>query len=546
MIVRSIHTLNLVLLVTLEACSFSSRTQERNPDHCTWHDGDTYCERLFPEKPLCTNGVGECGRPNERYGCFAETDEVGGDPACRHQCGELSPDTCDGVGMDDSSTGEPGSESSGDEVNASTTEGEATEGEELSEGESTTGLLECTGHDDCGEVGQPLCVRGACVPCSDADAEASCSNLGDAARGVCEAGACVECTLAQPEACSVTQQVCNEGTHVCENCTAHEQCGTGDEAACHIEAGTCFSNDPDDVLHVGPGEEFTSICDLDNNPALIEIAEGEQAVVVLHGTTNFDEACTLEGNRVVAFKMASDADLDWIQSNTDQAPTLTLSDGAVVYLDGIRLTLNGQADAAVVAANGATTYIEDCELSGNQDLAISADNARVVIDDSRIVGNGGGITATANSNVTLTNVFVSGPNNISAVTLEGASTLTALYSTLGNTNLDDDAALRCDETSSANLRNSIVVSQVGSPAISCVSSTTPTSGIFDGSTTPSFDADWFVDYENGDYHLENDGLTVFEGLASWQQGDPPTDIDGDARPIAPGPDFVGADLPSNP
>jgi len=535
-----------VLLLGTGSCAFFTHEDERNPDHCAYNEGDAYCERLFPEKPLCTSGTGDCRRPNERYGCFAPEDEVGGDPACRQPCGELSPDTCDdGVAMDDSSTGEPGSESSGDEVNASTTSSEATESEALSEGESTMGPPECTGHGDCVELERPLCVGGTCVPCSDTDAEASCSALGDATRGVCEAGACVECTLAQPEACAAAQRVCNESTNTCGPCTAHEQCGTGDEAACHIEAGTCFSNDPDDVLDVGAEEEFASLCDLDNNPALTEVAEGEQAVVVLHGTTDFNEACTLEGNRVVAFKMSSDTDLDWIQSNTDDAPTLTLSDGATAYLDALRFIANTQANAAVVAANGATIYIEDCELSDNTGLAISADDGRVVIDRSRIVGNGGGIEATASSNVTLTNVFVSGPLNGNAVSVE-ASTFTALYSTLGNTSLNGNSALLCDGTSTVTIRNSALVSQGTSSAIDCANASRTASFVADSTTNPIFDAAWFADYDNGDYHLQGDGLTVFDGLASWQEGDPLTDIDGDPRLIAPGPDFAGADVPTNP
>jgi len=55
---------------------------------------------------------------------------------------------------------------------------------------------------------------------------------------------------------------------------------------------------------------------------------------------------------------------------------------------------------------------------------------------------------------------------------------------------------------------------------------------------------WFVGYGAGNFHLQNDGLSLFADIAQWQPGDPLTDIDGDPRPTTAGAaDYAGADVP---
>lgn len=521
----------------------------RNENHCYVKAGDDTCEALYPDlsRPFCE--VACLGSPGDN-GCVAArpTD------ACYSPCGnEMTLEECRSV-ADEGTTGstEPV------ETGSTTDDAESTETGEpnsSSEGppadESTTAVPECTGTEPCNDLANPLCVDGACVPCTETeDGNAACQTL-DPNLPVCAGGVCVLCTLGNQGACAdTTTPICDVEGPRCI-CTEHEQCGTGDQVACHIEAGTCFPNDPDDVLHVGEGQVFESLCDLASNPALAEVDEGEQAVVVLHGTTNFDEACTLEGNRVVAFKMASDADLDWIQSNTDQAPTLTLGNGAIAYLDGLRFLANTQGDEAVLALQGAIVYLRRSEISGNQGLAISADNARVFVDRSRIVGNGGGIEATGGSTVTLTNVFVSGPNDVSAVTIDG-STLEMRYVSAGAA-FGDARALQCLGTSTVRIRNSLLLSRGDLNAVDCTGAIVDTSAmsgvLVDVTGTGNtqgvvVNPDWFSNYNGGDFHLV-DGHP-FNDVAVWQDGDPLTDIDGDLRPGIPGPDVAGADVPTNP
>ncbi|RMG94603.1 MAG: hypothetical protein D6705_15815 [Deltaproteobacteria bacterium] len=59
-----------------------------------------------------------------------------------------------------------------------------------------------------------------------------------------------------------------------------------------------------------------------------------------------------------------------------------------------------------------------------------------------------------------------------------------------------------------------------------------------------YDAGWFANPGGGDYHLSPSGATTFADVATWKEGDPPVDYDGDARPGVDGAkDYAGADVP---
>jgi len=554
MLSKNAPAVYLALLTTL---ALDTACRVRNEDHCAWQDGNQTCQDRYDDgRRFCAM---DCVKAEGKDGCVEIRPE---DDACYSPCGNgMTFLECSGVADDGTSTEATAEGTEEPSSSEGTTEGSTTAEEsttsliEEASGESST-VPECSDAQPCSDTTRPFCADGMCVPCGEAEGDASCVSLGGT-RNLCIDNACVECTTERPEACIAEQHVCDVASSTCVPCTAHEQCGTGDEAACHIEAGTCFSNDPGSVYDVDATEnavtEFTSIED-----ALLEVGEGEQAVVVLHGTTNFDEACTLEGNRVVAFKLAGDAspNLLWIQSQSDpdpgdDVPTLDVSNGATVYLVNLRLRGNLDDSAAVVAANGATVHIEDGDISDNTGLAISADNARVEVDGVRITNNdGGGIAATANSNITLTNVFVSGPEDAIAVAVDG-STLEMLYGSIG-AGAFDSRALQCTGASTVRVRNSLLLTRGDLDAVNCPGATIDNSAVSGtlvdvaGNNTLDVvvDPDWFTGYNSGDFHLV-DGHP-FDSIAVWQDGDPPTDIDGDPRPMAPGPDVAGADVPTNP
>ena len=60
--------------------------------------------------------------------------------------------------------------------------------------------------------------------------------------------------------------------------------------------------------------------------------------------------------------------------------------------------------------------------------------------------------------------------------------------------------------------------------------------------TPVPRIDWFTDAAGGNFHLSRDGQAQFTNIATWEDGDPPFDFEGEARPATNGStDFPGAD-----
>lgn len=88
----------------------------------------------------------------------------------------------------------------------------------------------------------------------------------------------------------------------------------------------------------------------------------------------------------------------------------------------------------------------------------------------------------------------------------------------------------CDEAEVTYSATESVVAGVGNQAVGEMDNTMPQL--------------WFVGYGTGDFHLQNEGLTLFADVAQWRAGYPPTDIDGEARPTSDGDlDYAGADVP---
>jgi hypothetical protein len=104
--------------------------------------------------------------------------------------------------------------------------------------------------------------------------------------------------------------------------------------------------------------------------------------------------------------------------------------------------------------------------------------------------------------------------------------------------------LRCTTPVAVEIRNSIVVTQGGTPPdeLSCGSASVATSAT--EVDVGNFVIGWFGNYNAGDFSLSGTGATTFADIAVWEAGDPATDIDGDLRPDVDGsPDYAGADVP---
>jgi len=406
-----------------------------------------------------------------------------------------------------------GIESTGDEVTTvspPTTDPPAT----------STGATPCTSNDDCSGTDTPFCSldSGECVTCSGMPTDA-CAEL-DANLPVCVNDVCVQCAEGAADACTGTTPVCDGAANVCV-CTAHDQCG---EAACNFHTRECLP--PETVVHVGGMMEFATLTE-----AVTSLADHAAGTIVVH-TGTYGESVTVEGGRTLAF-LSADGDPP-IWHNHGGMPQLTV-DGATVILDGLVLSLN-QAMPAVPA------------------IVVSGGDAW--IDRSQIIDNdGGGISAQDDSALTLRNCFVGGDiNDVSAVMIS-ESRASVLYSTLAAGSFAQALALSCVEAVEVAVRGSIIVDrdEQGLPIDCPEADITYTAVEFEVSgegnqnvgQMPADDpGSWFVGYPSGNFHLQDEGLTVFADIVSREPGDPSTDIDGHMRPTqADSPDYAGADVP---
>ncbi|MCX4239629.1 right-handed parallel beta-helix repeat-containing protein [Paraliomyxa miuraensis] len=473
----------LVLGIVAGACTYEI------PSHCSNVGGDATC-RERGQGQFCD----ACVLDND--GCM---EEMPG-PSC-HFVGE--PETVD-------SSSSSGGSSSGDATQGTTSE---TDGMTSTGSTTTTTDGPCIVDEDCSDVAAPLCdPAGECVSCEQmSDPNAACAGL-DPTTPVCEAGVCVQCTMEDATACEGMTPVCDDATNACVGCSAHEQCG---EAACNLFTGACLPGSA--IVHVGPGQTFTSI-----GAAVGSFVAGAEGTIIVHQGT-YDEPVTVGGGRVLGL-LASNGDLPLWALIGGGAPQLTVNEGTVL-IDGLRLSNNGSSMHPGMLLVGGQAWL----------------------DDARVVGNaGGGITAQGGELV-LRNCFV-GAGVDSNVLNSQSAVVDVLYSTLG-ANLGASTAITCNAASTVTVRNSLVVSRDAGPEVVCPgasASHTAAEALLDGTDNLALgdmSTTWFQDYNGGDFHLTMPPISV-ANAARWEDGDPPADIDNQARPQIDGaPDVAGADVP---
>lgn len=491
--------------------SWGCLAERTNTDHCAYLEGDATCEaRHDGERPFCQRG--SCGSTADGDGCVAARPE---DDACYSPCGGgLSlPDDASCRGGESTSTSEESSTSTEATTSGSDSESGSSES-------STTGPLPCMGNGDCMDAAAPFCepMSGACVACDGtADPDGACAGL-DPGAPLCVGGACVQCTAAAPEACMGSTPVCDDATNTCMPCTAHDQCG---QAACNLFTGACLPADA--VVHVGPGQTFMTL-----GAAIASFAAGAEGTIVVHQGT-YNEAATVDGGRVLAF-LANVGDLPlWILAPST-SPQLEVGD-ATVLMDGIQISGNAS--------------------SSHPAIHVSAGQAWM--DRSQIIGNdGGGLLAEAGAELVLRNCFVGdGTASANALAIDSASA-DVLYTTLGSgfDNFGDVFPIQCTTPVAVVVRNSVLVSfDNAAGEISCsmaevtnTASETLIPGV-GNVALGAIEADWFADVTVGNFLLDSPPASIAT-TATWESGDPPTDIQGDPRPQLDGaPDVAGADVP---
>jgi hypothetical protein len=125
-----------------------------------------------------------------------------------------------------------------------------------------------------------------------------------------------------------------------------------------------------------------------------------------------------------------------------------------------------------------------------------------------------------------------------------------VYSTLA-AGFGTAQALRCSGEGTRTIRNSILFAEADEGEIDCPDASIQQSALEsaygDGNVAVgSVDTGaWFVDFARGDLHLDPEvAAPMFAAVATWAEGDPRDDLDGDARPFVNGAmDWCGADLP---
>jgi len=463
--------------------------------YCGNNDGDAYCAREDPEHPYCVLGFDECfGAANLgefSNGCVAEAPP----PECSSPCGVDNGDAC----IDPTESSSSGSTT---DQPSSTTEGETETDAETDDLTTTTGP-ECMDNVECMDTALPFCIEQTCSPCSasvDVPPDEACAGLGETTP-LCVDDACVQCTTEDASACVDTTPLCDAESNTCVACSFHEECQDIGSPACNLATGACF--DPQAVTEVS----LSSANALQN--AINTVADGAEHAIVITGGSGL-HTVTIDGGKTIAIVSNSSA-VRAINGNTAAVLTVT-GNSTTAFLHRIRL--EDSDDVGIAVTSGASLFADSTQVAQNA---------------------GGGITLASGTSAQLRNSMVGANVNTDAIVNSGAE-LEVLYSTLVGNFGASSLALSCSGGTTA-VRNSITVSRADD-AVSCpgasISNTSEASG-------GSYDENWF-DLDGGDLSL-NDG-DDFDGVAIWENGDPPFDFNGDARPGIDGTaDYAGADVP---
>lgn len=328
---------------------------------------------------------------------------------------------------------------------------------------------------------------------------------------VCDSGECVQCTVAMPEVCSAMSLACDDATHTCMPCTAHDQCPGG--AACNLFTSTCLPADA--VFDVMWG-----------NNALTNAYQGfagSEATFIVHAGA-YTDSFTVEAGKVVAFVAYGEDEVTW-NNGGGFSSQLTVSAGSTVLLDRIDFVDGGTNDWLV-------------DVLG-----------RAWVDRAEVVPAKEGIRVQDGGELTLRNCLIGGaPMGGRGLFVTGTASAEVLYTSVASVN---NPAVQCGDMAEVTIRNSIIVSTDGDapgelvcpPAVLMGTATEAQVGVF------AANAEWFVDFTDPgflgvDLRLSQNGAFVFQDYATWQIGDPPIDIDGQPRPVNAGAsDYPGGDVP---
>ena len=478
---------------------------EPNPGHCSNGRGDEFCmEEHGIAAPFCAMGACE---PREPDGC------VGDRPTndCWSPCGQgqtaAQNDDCEGIA---DTTADPSTTMS------TSTSGEPSTTEPMTSDDtvgSTTEPLPCL-QQDCTDPELPLCgPEGICVPCSGVDDPGAACEAIDSTRPACDGTRCVPCTGDDIGNCGGTTPVCDASANMCVGCSFHAECPL---SACRIDEGSCLDGAP--VIYVdrdgpcGTGGEDDPFCTIQD--AVDEVTNGSAGVIRVGQSGNsYTENVEIGDGKTIAI-LARAGELPVVVPAGD-GPTLSIElPVTTVYVEGLRFRNNTDAHAIRIA--GST----------------------VVLDRVQSVLNAaGGLQVTTLADVTVRNSFIGADaNNVDMVRVDAAR-LDMLYTTVlgGVGSVTPAHALACSADSTVAVRNSFLAATGDDDEIDCsvasfTTSATEMNLLMAGNVAlGDLEADWYASIVGGDFHLDTPPAVLLT-TAHWREGDPPVDIDGDARP----------------
>lgn len=251
---------------------------------------------------------------------------------------------------------------------------------------------------------------------------------------------------------------------------------------------------------------------------------------------------------------------------------------AVIGRDG-RPTVAGSTYAGNVSTASNRLILSSLALENGTESTVRCASGRLWLDDVIVRGGPIGVSAESCALLSVARSVITGADEIGisvtdsgfrmvnssvvnngsdaspmfgGITLSGSEDWTIDYSTVvANFREPKTAgnAIACAADSRGDARNSIFLSGMGTAAIDCqpgefsytVSDITDLPG--DGNVRTTFMPAHFDNAAVGDAHLDSDADPAVFRIAVWRDGDAPTDVDGELRPLVDGAaDWAGFDL----
>lgn len=548
-----------------DGCAVADLTAACEPvagvaEHCAFQPmPDAFCvTNAGTSRPYCS----VCAPWDAQFGCVAQppTDACGGNDGSGETGGETNGET----------NGETGS-SSGSTSGDDTSTGDEETTDTSAESDTTGPPPECTEMDGalsdaCQSMDplEPFCsAEGICVSCEGtSNPDLACANE-DPTTPRCDAGTCVACI--DNADCPAAAPVCE--TNECRGCLAHGECASG---ACKLQSGACFAIE--DARWVDSDKQAADCVGADGltaSTALCSIADAKadlsaEGVLFLRSATNtYQELITiLPGEEFAVIGVGTPAPVVTADASINATATVSSATAYLANLDlsGNTLRSGVLCDDLSNLGSAAVYLTENMRIAINNRYGVEADGCALTLDHVSIHDNDAGGLLVVNGDLSMVNTSVSfngvfgATNATGAVTLVDTAVTRFAYNSLVYNEATEPSAhdsLSCGGAVTGALRNSILTGRtVESISPTCPATLTIEHSVVDaaalvGGTNVDAGAvnnNRFVNATEGDLHLSSIAPPGWSTTASYQAGDPTTDIDGEIRGAPVG--AVGVDEPN--